>query len=78
MGWLADSWGLVELDLQQLYGIDLGDRELLLARDWPWLQRRVYGLLGTRSRLLWSTLTEHQQETVREAMGNGANPVPWH
>jgi hypothetical protein len=41
----------VQLDMHQAYGIDMGDKELLRARSWPWLRLRVVGLVsepGTR------------------------------
>jgi len=41
----------VQLDMHQTYGVDMGDRELLRARSWPWLRLRVLGLVsepGTR------------------------------
>jgi len=34
-----------------VYGIDLGDHELLHARSWRWLQIRTVGLLSTECRL---------------------------
>ncbi len=35
-----------------MYGIDLGDRELLKARTWRWLRVRILGLVDdTNSRL---------------------------
>lgn len=37
--------------MHEVYGIDLGDRELLRARSWRWLSNRILGLLSTESRL---------------------------
>lgn len=47
-GWsrIMHRWSLVEQDLHQYYGIDLGDEELLRARSWRWLSARVVGLLS--------------------------------
>lgn len=48
---ILERWALVPLDLQQTYGIDLSDKELLLARPWPWLRARIAALVsepGTR------------------------------
>lgn len=64
------------LDLQQLFGIDLEDRDLLRARSWPWLERRIFGLLTCRSRTLWDYIGDDQSK-VRERMAEGANPLPW-
>jgi hypothetical protein len=44
-------WTLVELDLHELYGIDVHDRELLHARPWRWLHVRIVGLLSTECRV---------------------------
>lgn len=48
---LLVRWHLVQLDMHAEYGVDMGDRELLRARPWPWLRLRVLGLVsepGTR------------------------------
>lgn len=60
-----ELWGLVEMDLHEVFGIDLGDRELLCKRTWPWLQRRAYAVAftpGTRAqRVLRPDLTPRYQ-----------------
>jgi len=48
---ILSRWQLVQLDMHQTYGIDMGDRDLLRSRSWPWLRLRVVGLVsepGTR------------------------------
>ncbi len=42
---------LVEADLHEVFGIDIGDEELMRSRSWRWLQLRVIALLSTESRL---------------------------
>jgi hypothetical protein len=48
---IFEHWIKVEADLHQFYGIDLGDRALMRARDWRWLRVRVIGLCAIESRL---------------------------
>jgi len=35
----------VEVSLHQVYGIDVGDKELMKSRSWRWLSLRIIGLL---------------------------------
>jgi hypothetical protein len=42
---------LIEVDLHEIYGIDVGDRALLDARSWRWLRLRILGLLSVECRL---------------------------
>jgi hypothetical protein len=42
-------WTIVELDLHEVYGIDLGGRDLLRRRSWMWLVRRAAALVSTPS-----------------------------
>ncbi|TBO59029.1 hypothetical protein EYS09_14270 [Streptomyces kasugaensis] len=53
MSWrqILAEWPLVEADLHEIYGIDLGDPAVLRARSWRWLRVRVLGLLSAESRL---------------------------
>jgi hypothetical protein len=46
-------WELLELDFQEVYGLDLvnGDSDLMRRRSWRWFRVRVLGLLSTESRL---------------------------
>jgi hypothetical protein len=44
-------WSFIEADLHEVFGIDVGDRELMARRTWPWLRNRAYALLSTESRL---------------------------
>lgn len=53
-GWIGpmlDNWGLVELDFQQVYGIDLSTPGLLQSRTWRWMTMRMRGLLSTEGRI---------------------------
>ena len=43
---LLELWPLVEADLHQVYGLDVGAPGLLRARSWRWLRVRVLGLLS--------------------------------
>lgn len=47
---LLAHWSLVELDLHEQYGIDVGEPGLLRRRSWRWLRLRVHGLLSTECR----------------------------
>ncbi|MGW2586819.1 hypothetical protein ACWCYZ_36975 [Streptomyces virginiae] len=53
MTWAAilAEWPLVEADLHEVYGIDVGDPGLLQARSWRWLRTRILALLSAESRL---------------------------
>ncbi|WEB44011.1 hypothetical protein MOV08_35185 [Streptomyces yunnanensis] len=42
---------MIEADLHEIYGVDLGDRALLRARSWRWLRVRILALLSAESRL---------------------------
>lgn len=44
-------WDLVVLDLHEVYGLDVYDRELLRSRPWRWLQVHMVGLLSTECRV---------------------------
>ena len=48
---ILQAWALVEVDLHEQYGVDLGDEQLLLDRSWAWLRYRIFALLSTESRL---------------------------
>jgi hypothetical protein len=39
-----------------MYGIDLGDRELLRARTWRWLRVRIIGLMDDSGSRLYRIL----------------------
>lgn len=51
IGWgdILQHWGLVELDLHEVYGADLHDPTL--DRPWPWWRARITGLLGADTRI---------------------------
>lgn len=51
LGRLLRVWTLVEIDFQQVYGIDLSTPGLLDERSWRWLLVRLYGLLSTKGRV---------------------------
>lgn len=42
-----EHWELVQLDFQEIYGIDLSTPGLLRARSFRWLVLRTIGLLST-------------------------------
>jgi len=48
---LLDHWPLVEVDFQEVYGIDLGERGLLRTRSWRWFMLRAFALLSSESRV---------------------------
>ncbi|KOX16575.1 hypothetical protein ADL06_33285 [Streptomyces sp. NRRL F-6491] len=48
---ILDDWPIVEADLHETYGLDLGTPGLLQSRSWRWLRVRVLGLLSTETRL---------------------------
>ncbi|MFJ3867912.1 hypothetical protein [Streptomyces nigra] len=48
---ILDEWPLVEADLHEVYGVDVGAPGLLDARSWRWLRVRILGLLSADSRL---------------------------
>lgn len=48
---ILDEWPLVEADLQEFYGLDVGAPGLLAARSWRWLRVRILGLLSADSRI---------------------------
>jgi len=48
---LLEQWLLIEADLHEVYGIDVGTPGLLRARSWRWLRVRILGLISTDSRL---------------------------
>jgi hypothetical protein len=50
-GNLLRHWNLVELDFQEVYGIDLGEPGILRRRTWRWITLRVVGLLSTECRV---------------------------
>lgn len=43
---------MIELDLHEVFGIDIWDRKLMRNRPYVWLRRRIQGLLSTESRLV--------------------------
>jgi hypothetical protein len=48
---ILDEWPLVEADLHEFYGLDVGAPGLLAARSWRWLRVRILGLLSADSRI---------------------------
>ncbi|MFF3353386.1 hypothetical protein ACFYWN_12175 [Streptomyces sp. NPDC002917] len=69
MSWsqILDEWPLVEADLHEFYGVDVGAPGLLAARSWRWLRVRILGLLSADSRL--SRLNTPPPEPPRPARG---------
>jgi hypothetical protein len=50
-----DHWPLIEADLHEHFGLDVGDRALLRSRSWRWLRVRILALLSADSRLARAT-----------------------
>jgi hypothetical protein len=48
---VLERWALIECDLHDTYGIDLGDETVMTGRTWPWLRMRILGLLSADTRL---------------------------
>ncbi|QHF99035.1 hypothetical protein DEH18_33445 [Streptomyces sp. NHF165] len=48
---ILTEWPLVEADLHETYGIDLGAPGVLRSRSWRWLRLRILGLMSADSRL---------------------------
>ena len=48
---LLEVWALIEADLHEVYGLDLGDDDLMRARSWSWLRVRILALLSTHGRV---------------------------
>jgi hypothetical protein len=71
--WLTifEHWALLEADLHQHYGIDLGDKALLRSRDWRWLRVRIVGLCSIESRL------SRALNPPEEKAPKGKTPATW-
>lgn len=63
------NWGLLELDFQQTYGIDLGEPGLLQRRTWRWMTLRALGLLSVESRVqrVLNPTPEQQKAAARSS-----------
>jgi hypothetical protein len=48
---ILDEWPLIEADLHEVYGVDVGAPGLLDDRTWRWLRVRILGLLSADSRI---------------------------
>jgi hypothetical protein len=48
---LLERWALIECDLHERFGVDVGDAQLMASRPWPWLRTRITGLLMEDTRL---------------------------
>jgi hypothetical protein len=44
-------WELIEADMHEVYGVDIGEPGLLEHRSGRWLRLRIEGLVSTESRL---------------------------
>lgn len=64
-------------DLLQLYGVDVGDTELMRSRPWSWLTALIEGCLSVRSRLLWERAGPDLRKRVMDTFGQGADVTPW-
>jgi len=69
LGAMLRQWRWVEIDFQEVYGIDLGDREMLRARTWRWLRVRLVGLLSTECRVQRVLNPTDEQKKAREQRG---------
>ena len=62
---ILKHWDLIEVDLHQWYGVDVGDG-VLVRRTWRWLERRIQGLLAIeKSRLRFTLYPPKEQKTPR-------------
>jgi len=52
---ILKHWDLIEVDLHQWYGVDIGDG-ILVRRTWRWLEHRIQGLLAIEKSRLRLTL----------------------
>lgn len=63
-------WRLVEVDFQEVYGIDLATPGLLRARSWRWFLLRLVGLLSTEGRVQRVlNPTPEQKKAMQSAAG---------
>jgi hypothetical protein len=53
IGWkdILGFWNLIEADMNERYGIDVGSPDLLGRRSARWLRVRILGLMSVDSRL---------------------------
>lgn len=62
---ILQHWDLIEVDLHQWYGVDVGDG-ILVRRTWRWLERRIQGLLAIeKSRLRLTLYPPEKQKKLR-------------
>ncbi len=77
-GQLLGRWDLIVPDLLSEYGVDAGDRALLKARRWSWLEALIVGLLDkTTTRLSRHIAKERQQDTPPPA-DEDEEAAAWH
>lgn len=69
--WVLERLAVVEADLHEVYGIDLGDPDVLHRRTWVWFTRRVQGLFD-----LPPTLTLGRQPVQATRIGRLRYPTP--
>ena len=48
---ILPHWGAIVCDLSERHGIDEEEPSWWETRSWPWLRRRLLGLLSVDSRL---------------------------
>lgn len=56
---------MVEADLHECYGLDVGDETLMATRSWRWLRARIVGLLAADTRI--TRLFTPQEEVAHGA-----------
>jgi hypothetical protein len=61
---LLAEWPLIECDLHETYGVDVGSG-ILRDRSWRWLRVRILGLLSADSRLARRFAPPPQQKPAR-------------
>ncbi|MFI7532574.1 hypothetical protein [Streptosporangium sp. NPDC049376] len=61
---LLTRWALIEADLHQTYGVDLGEPGLLRARTGAWLRVRVLGLLTEPKSRIFRVLRAEREPDV--------------
>jgi hypothetical protein len=59
---IFDRWNIVEADLHQTYGVDLGTPGLLKQRTGHWLRVRILGLLADPNTRLYRVFRAREED----------------
>ena len=72
LSWFSflSKWALIEADLHEVFGIDLGDPEMQ-ARPWRWLRVRISQLLDSTP-----TFTPDGRRIMSTRLGRALYPTP--